>query len=85
MTALEELVKQHQVLMELNDIRIKALEDQMVKLDKLTAFLSDNLIDCAKKVNEALMIANQYERKQIKMVRTLENFLDGIGGADEGN
>ena len=63
--------------------RIKALEDQMVNLDKMTAFLSKELVDIFKKVNEGLMIANEYERKQKTLNREIREFLDNIAKGNE--
>ncbi len=58
--------------------RITALENQMVNLDEMTAFLAEQLVDISKKVNEGLMIANEYERKQKTLEREVKEFLDNI-------
>ena len=98
MTDLEKIVVQHQILIEQNIKRITTLEDQMKglvkiqelgdvvgkKVDEMIAFHSESLIDISKKVNEGLMIANEYERKQLRMMRTMDDFLNGRLEDDEG-
>ena len=56
------------------------IDKLLVKQIKLTDFLAEQLVDIAKKVNESLMIANDYERKQIRMTKQIKDFLENFEG-----
>ena len=56
------------------------IEDKKLKeLELYTKFLGEQLVEISKKVNESLMIANEYERKQIKMLRDVKKWLKENG------
>lgn len=55
------------------------MDKKLKELELYTKFLGEQLVEISKKVNESLMIANEYERKQIKMLRDVKKWLKENG------
>ena len=55
------------------------MDKKLKELESYTKFLGEQLDEISKKVNESLMIANEYERKQIKMLRDVKKWLKENG------
>ena len=51
-----------------------ALEKHTKEID----FIADELIDMQKRINESLMIANNYERKQMTLEKRLKDILENL-------
>ena len=84
MTDLELLVRQHNVFIRKMMKTLGDVATSLERHDSEVKFLGEQLVDISKKVNEGLMIANEYERKQKTMNREIREFLDNIakGNAD---
>ena len=83
MNDLEMIIAKHQI--SLNNIT-RTLGDVATALerhDSEVKFLGEQLVDIHKKVNEGLMIANEYERKQKTLNREIREFLDNIAKGNE--
>ena len=80
MTDLEKVVIQHQGMIEKIMKTLGDVATSLERHDSEVKFLGEQLVDIAKKVNEGLMIANDYERQQKILHREVKEFLDDIAG-----
>jgi len=83
MNDLEKLVAQHELKIRSMIETLGNVATALERHDSEVKFLGEQLVDIHKKVNEGLMIANEYERKQKTLNREIREFLDNIAKGNE--